>query len=220
VDRQKEVSMADGVSPKPPGRVRGRPFERGRSGNPAGRRTGSCNKTTEAAAALLAGESEALTRKAVELALVGDPTAMRLCLERILPACRERAVKFALPPIESAADIAAAMKAVTSALADGTITPGEAATIAAVVDTFVRAIETSDFDRRLTLMEDDSARRASAEASVGPGDALQLLGEVLLLICCRCSNEQSTMQGLVADQRSARRQARAAASRIAPVSMW
>jgi hypothetical protein len=49
-------------------------------------------------------------------------------------------------------------------LADGAITPGEAATIAAVVDTFVRAIETSDFDRRLTLMEDDSARRAS----VGP----------------------------------------------------
>jgi hypothetical protein len=161
--------MADGVLPKPPGRVRGRPFERGRSGNPAGRRAGSLNKTTAAAAALLAGESEALTRKAVELALVGDPTAMRLCLERILPACRERAVNFALPPIESAADIAAAMKAVTSALADGAITPGEAATLAAVVDTFVRAIETSDFDRRLQLVEDDFASRARAEASAGPG---------------------------------------------------
>ncbi len=160
--------MADGASPKPPGRARGRPFERGRSGNPAGRRTGSRNKTTAAAAALLAGELEALTRKAVELALVGDPTAMRLCLERILPACRERTVNFVLPPIESAADIAAAMKAVTSALADGAITPGEAATIAAVVDTFVRAIETSDFDRRLQLMEDDFASRAKAEASAGP----------------------------------------------------
>ena len=160
--------MADGVSPKPPGRARGRPFERGRSGNPAGRRTGSRNKTTAAAAALLAGESEALTRKAVELALVGDPTAMRLCLERILPACRGRTVNFALPPIESAADIAAAMKAVTSALADGAITPGEAATIAAVVDTFVRAIETSDFDRRLQLMEDDFASRTRVEASAGP----------------------------------------------------
>ena len=88
---------------------------------------GSRNKATLAAAALLAGESEALTRKAVELALVGDPTAMRLCLERILPPCRERTVKFALPPIESASDIAAAMKAVTSALAGGAITPGEAA---------------------------------------------------------------------------------------------
>jgi hypothetical protein len=115
---------------------------------------------------LLAGESEALTRKAVELALVGDPTAMRLCLERILPACRERAVKFALPPIESAADIAAAMKAVTSALADGAITPGEAATIAAVVDTFVRAIETSDFDRRLQLMEESFASRANADPAM------------------------------------------------------
>ena len=93
--------MADRVLPKPPGRVRGRPFERGRSGNPAGRQAGSLNKTTVAAAALLAGESEALTRKAVELALVGDPTAMRLCLERVLPACRERAVKFALPPIRA-----------------------------------------------------------------------------------------------------------------------
>ena len=161
--------MADGASPKPPGRARGRPFEKGRSGNPAGRRTGSLNKTTAAAAALLAGESEALTRKAVELALVGDPTAMRLCLERILPACRERTVNFALPTIESAADIAAAMKAVTSALADGAITPGEAVTIAAVVDTFVRAIETSDFDRRLQLVEDSFASRARAEASAGPG---------------------------------------------------
>jgi hypothetical protein len=92
---------------------------------------------------------------------------MRLCIERILPACRERSVNFALPPIESAADIAAAMKAVTSALADGAITPGEAATIAAVVDTFVWAIETSDFERRLKLMEDDFASRAKAEANGG-----------------------------------------------------
>jgi Family of unknown function (DUF5681) len=119
---------------------RRRPYEKGRSGNPAGRQTGSRNKATLAAAAFLAGESEALTRRAVELALAGDPTAMQLCLERILPPCRERSVKFALPPIESASDIAAAMKAVTSALAGGVITPGEAERIAAVVDTFVRAI--------------------------------------------------------------------------------
>src|SRR6202040_3057603 len=163
-----ETTMTDRFSPELPGRARGRPYEKGRSGNPAGRRTGSRNKATLAAAAFLAGESEALTRRAVELALAGDPTAMRLCLERILPPCRERAVKFALPPIESAADIAAAMKAVTSALADGAITPGEAATIPAVVDTFVRAIETSDFDRRLQMMENDFASRTRAEASAGP----------------------------------------------------
>jgi hypothetical protein len=66
------------------------------------------------------------------------------------------------PPIESAVDIAAAMKAVASALASGAITPGEAERIAAVVDTFVRAIDASDFDRRLQELEDASKARAAA----------------------------------------------------------
>jgi hypothetical protein len=126
-----EMRMTEGLTLEPSARVRGRPFEKGRSGNPGGRRVGCRNKTTIAAAALLTGEAEALTRKAVELALDGDPSAMRLCFERILPSCRDRMVKFALPPIESAADIAGAMKAATAALAGGMITPGEAATIAA-----------------------------------------------------------------------------------------
>jgi hypothetical protein len=133
--------MTEVLSPPEP--VRGRPFVKGRSGNPKGRPVGARNKKTLAAAVLLEGESEALTRKAVELALTGDPTALRLCIERILPPCRERPVKFTLPSIENADDIAAAMNAVTSALACGIITPGEAERIANVVDTFARAIATT-----------------------------------------------------------------------------
>jgi Family of unknown function (DUF5681) len=158
------MAMSNSISPKLPGRVRGRPFEKGQSGNPGGRQIGSRNKTTLAAASLLAGESEALTRKAVEMALAGDPTAMRLCIERVLPPCRERTVKFSLPPIEgvrtgetrrpSSHDVSLAMNAVTSALARGEITPREAETIAGVVDTFVRAIETTKKGgSRLNLME-------------------------------------------------------------------
>ena len=50
------------------------------------------------------------------------------------------------------------------ALGSGMITPGEAATIAAVVDTFVRAIETSDFERRLRLVEADHFSHPGAAA--------------------------------------------------------
>ena len=77
--------MANDVAERRAGRVRGGPFAKGQSGNPGGRRRGSRNKATLAAQMLLADEAEALTRKAVKLALDGDPTALRLCVERILP---------------------------------------------------------------------------------------------------------------------------------------
>ena len=132
---------------------RGRPFEKGRSGNPAGRPRGSTNRATRSAASILDGEAEALTRKAVELALGGDASALRLCLERILGPRRGRPVELALPPIRSAADIAGTMGALTAAAARGDITPGEAAEMAKIVDTLVRSIETSDFDQRLQELE-------------------------------------------------------------------
>jgi uncharacterized protein DUF5681 len=148
--------MSGDLSVKPPGQVRGRPFEKGRSGNPGGRRPGSRNKATLAAAVLLDGESEALTRRAVEMALAGDIAAMRLCLDRVLPPCRERSVKFSLPPIAagrpgessgpSSRDVSLMMNAVTRALSRGEITPGEAETIAGVVETFVRTVETTRKD--------------------------------------------------------------------------
>jgi hypothetical protein len=53
-----EMPMPTGLfSRKPPGPAHVRPFEKGRSGKPASR-VGCRNKTTSAAEALLAGESE------------------------------------------------------------------------------------------------------------------------------------------------------------------
>jgi hypothetical protein len=135
-----------------PARGPGRPFEKGQSSNPAGKPPGCENHMTRAAEMLFDGEAKALTRKAVALALDGDPTAMRLCLERIVAPRRARTLQLDLPPIADPADIAAAMTAITNAVAEGAITPGEAAEVAKVVDTLVRAIEASDFDRWLKLL--------------------------------------------------------------------
>jgi hypothetical protein len=46
------------------------------------RKAGTRHKATQAALALLSGEMDGLTRKAVELALAGDVAALRLCLGR------------------------------------------------------------------------------------------------------------------------------------------
>ena len=45
-----------------------------------------------AAQLLLDGEATALTRKAVELALAGDPTVLGLCLDRTVAPRRDRSV--------------------------------------------------------------------------------------------------------------------------------
>jgi hypothetical protein len=132
---------------------RGR-FSKGRSGNPHGRPAGARNKATETAELLLDGETEALTRMAIELALGGNPTALKLCLERIIPPRGERPVNFGLRPVRGAADLGSTMAAITNAAGQGAITPGEAAELAGVVEIFVRAVETSDFERRLKQLEE------------------------------------------------------------------
>src|SRR5215472_4053736 len=107
---------------KTAGKVRGKPFPKGQSGNPAGRPRGSVNRATRAAELLLDGEAEALMRKAVELALAGDHAALRLCLDRVVAPRRDRMVELALPPIDSATDVLGAIK-VVAAVGTGAITP-------------------------------------------------------------------------------------------------
>src|SRR5439155_8971269 len=106
-----------------------------------------------AARLLLAGEGEALTRKAVELALAGDPTALRLCLERIVGPYRERVVEFTMPSIGNTADLASAMAAVADATAQGAVTPREAMQLGHVFEAYVRAVEAAEFERRLRVLE-------------------------------------------------------------------
>jgi hypothetical protein len=128
-------------------------FAKGFSGNLAGRPSGCRNHATRTAEILLDGEAEALTRKAVTLALGGDASALRLCLDRVIAPRRDRPVHFDLPPIADVADVATAMAAITAAVAAGAITPGEGAEVAKVVDAYLRALEASDFDQRLKALE-------------------------------------------------------------------
>jgi len=129
--------------------TRGRPFERGNAGRPKGTR----NKTTIALEALLEGEGEALTRKAVEMALAGDTVALRLCLDRLMPARKDRHIAFALPPLETAADALKATAALVEAVAAGELTPSEAAELSKLVEGFARAMELHDIQERLEKLE-------------------------------------------------------------------
>jgi hypothetical protein len=153
-ERDAEGRFLKGVSGNPEGR-----FKPGQSGNPGGRPPGTRNKATETAELLLEGEAEALTRKAVEKALEGDPMSLRLCLDRLIPPRRGRKVQLDnIAPVRGTADLGPTMAAITTAATAGDITPGEAAELAQVVEIFIRAIEASDFEKRLQQLEQDHRR--------------------------------------------------------------
>jgi hypothetical protein len=126
------------------------------------------NRGTHAAAILLDGKAELLARKAVELALADDAAALRLCLDRIVAPRREQPCSLDLPEIRNPGDIGDAMAALISAAARGEITASEALSFSQTIDTYLRAIETSEFDRRLRKLEGMAAQRVPEAAIDGP----------------------------------------------------
>lgn len=137
------------AEPAAKGRNRKGQFASGNTGRPKGAR----HKATLACEALLDGEVEKLTRKAVDMAMGGDVQAMRICMDRIAPPRKDRHVSFVLPVIDGAADHPAALSAIMGAVAAGTLTPMEGQALAAMLAEHRKAIETVDIDARLAALE-------------------------------------------------------------------
>jgi hypothetical protein len=81
-----------------------------------------------------AREVEALTWKAIELALAGDSIALWLCLERIFPPQRQRPIMSKLPSLRGAGDAAVAIATIEARIVAGDITPVEAANMAKPIE--------------------------------------------------------------------------------------
>src|ERR1700704_1454545 len=84
-------------------------FQKGMSGNPSGKPKGARARVTQLAEKLLEDDRDDIIRAVITAAKNGDPTAMRLCVERLVPLRKGRPVMFDLPPVKTAADIAGAV---------------------------------------------------------------------------------------------------------------
>jgi len=63
---------------------------------------------------------------------------------------RDRPVCFELPGMATAADAVAAIGSVVRGVADGDLTPRDAAQLAAVIQAFARTLTTADLERELS----------------------------------------------------------------------
>ena len=154
--------------PHPDKRNRNGRWPKGTTGNPAGRPVGSRNRSTRLLEELLEGQAEALVQKAVQLALKGDPLALRLCLDRLFPAPKERRVELPLPKVTQLEHVTAALSAILAAAAEGQITPGEAAILAQVVETQRRLLEAERVEQaRQELVAESHDMEAELEQKLG-----------------------------------------------------
>lgn len=139
----------------------GRPFKKGQSGNPAGKAPGTRNKATRAVQTLLDGEAEALTRKCVEMALEGDSVALRICMDRLCPPARERALDadaIKLPSGIDAKNAGQVFGEIFRAVAGGRIVPGEGDMLVKMLRTYLEAFEYQQLAERIDELEQTSPR--------------------------------------------------------------
>jgi hypothetical protein len=128
-------------------------FKPGQSGNPNGRPKGSRHRVTLLAEQLVDGAAEDVVNKIIEHAMHGEPNALKLLMERILPVRKERPTPFQLPPVQTAKDLPVAMASIAQAVADGDLTISEAAEASRLFESYARAVEVTEIISRIDALE-------------------------------------------------------------------
>lgn len=106
-------------------------------------------------------EMAEVQRVALEKAKAGSMPGAAI-VERIWRR-RRRTVVLDLPPVDDARGLAAAQAAVIAAVAGGRITPRDGLAYAALLDHRRRALETVEYEARLTEIEEANAERIRRE---------------------------------------------------------
>jgi hypothetical protein len=128
-------------------------FTPGQSGNPAGRAVGGRNKQTLAAEARLFEHAQELVDNLVTRANRGEPAAMRLAMDRILPTGRGRPLPIELPPVRSTEDAQAAVGVIMDALKAGALSAREAVDLINVVTALTRLNGTIELIKKMARRE-------------------------------------------------------------------
>ena len=122
------------------------------SGN-AGRPKGTRNLKTVAIESLLEGQAKALTQTAISKALEGDSVALRLCMDRIMPAPKDKRIKVQLPSISSSRDLLKAASDVMISVQYGELTPLEGEKVIALLERCQKLFVSVDLVERIEALE-------------------------------------------------------------------
>jgi len=134
-------------------------WQKGQSGNPAGKPRGARNRATLMVLALMEDNAKEITQAVVDAARGGDLSAARLVLERLAPPLRERPISIDLPDTSTAEGVDQAQQAIIEAVGMGELLPGEGIVLAGLVEARRKALETLALEERMTALEEKHASK-------------------------------------------------------------
>ncbi len=117
-----------------------------------GRPPGRLNQATIFQEALEKG-GVAIIQKVKSQALKADPTAMRLCMERLVPVAKSRNSRFPAPVAKTAEDLMQSISDLLKVVAEGVLSPQDGESVARIIESQRRMIETEGYDARLRVLE-------------------------------------------------------------------
>jgi hypothetical protein len=131
--------------------TRGQPFELGNKLG-KGRPPGSRNKRSIYLEALETHGVEIIDTVKLQ-ALKKDPSALRLCVERLIPICKPPNSRFKLPRLRTLADSSKALSALAREVAKGHVSAQEGESVARMIESYAR-LETEALDQRVGALEE------------------------------------------------------------------
>lgn len=124
-------------------------FKKGESGNLTGRPKGIPDKRTVYREALQDRATE-IVEALVDKALEGDTTALRICVDRIVPALKSVDSPVS---IELSGSLSAQGQQVLSAIGTGRLAPGEGTALMSTLQAQARLVETDEILERIERLE-------------------------------------------------------------------
>lgn len=139
----------------------GRPFAPGNQFG-QGRPKGSRNKGQSAEQELLEQHAVNITKRCIAEALKGEKTALRLCMERLLPARRANYIRMSLPAIDTLQDLERAAEKVLQGIGRGKMRLEEGEPLMRMLESRSRLIATAELEQRLEKLEAASGLKRAA----------------------------------------------------------
>lgn len=89
----------------------------------------------------------------MEVALSGDVSALRLCLERLAPPMKSSPIKFSMPEIKGVDALSSAAASIIENVSAGNLTTAEGTQVMQLINTYRRMLELTEIEHRVSQLE-------------------------------------------------------------------